>query len=163
MLAVFVTDGLLLCAALSLFVVVTARREPLVWFHEYPYAVRERLRSLPAYQGRLPGIGSCIAQRGVATACGAAMLAVAAAMAPVHGFRATYHFCLGLWLAVDAYSFVVLRMVWFRHSPITRPAGTEDLAGSYAGWAQHWRGFWLAAILGVPASLAAAGIVSLLR
>ena len=147
----------------TLIVVPMTLRDPIASIGDYPPAIRERCEELGLIAHREKRFSKADMVRKV---IGAVVLVVLFALLLRHvngitAFLPAFLMAYTIWLVIAWYDALVLDCLWFCHSKRVRIPGTEDMK-EYKDYGFHIRQSCIGTLLGLPACLAAALVVTLL-
>ena len=160
--ALFAAEAAAACLLFSAAVWASLRRDPMFWYQDFPPAVRERLRALPEYAGRIPGLRRTAARKLSAALVLAALLAGVALASGARDFTGAFGWCFALWTVVNLWDALVLDTLWFSWGRGVRIPGTEDLEDAYLDVRPHWIAFLAGEAIGLAVSVASAATVAAL-
>lgn len=160
---ILVIESVVLCLALT-GMVYAMSRDPVKTLYNYPPAIQERVKSLPAYEGRIPTQKKKLGAKLVASI--GFVIVLALILRYVNGYT-TFWKAFGcgflLWTVVNLWDLVVLDILWFCHDPHFVFPGTEDMVSDYHNYGFHFKGFCigegLALVICALAGLAAAFVL----
>lgn len=127
------------------------------WFYDYPKAVRDRMRTLPQYAGRLPTRQFNVKKKVLAALFCVAFFLCMARVAGLRAFWPTTGYSFALWTVINFYDALVLDTIWFCHNEKIRFPGTEDMVSDYENPKKHWVDFGIGSVIGAAVALLAAG------
>ena len=159
---ILVIESVVLCLLFTGMVYLMSR-EPIKTLYNYPPAIQERVKSLPAYQDRIP-----TEKKKVGAKLGASALfvvALALILRYVNGYTTFWQaFGYGflLWTVVNLWDMLVLDILWFCHDPHFVLKGTEDMVSDYHDYWFHIKGGFIGMLLAIPSALIAGLMVILL-
>ena len=137
---IFVIEAVALCFLFTLLVTAMAK-DPIKTLYNYPPRIRERVESLPQYQGRIPTRKNKLTAK-----LGASLLFIlilSLILRYVNGyttFAEGFGYGFLLWTIVNAYDAIVLDICWFCRDPRFVFPGTEDMAEEYHNYWFHIKG-----------------------
>ena len=136
-------ESAVLCLLFTL-MVYGMSREPVKQLYNYPPRIRERVRSLPAYEGKIPTRKNKLAAKLSASMLFIVILSLI--LRHVNGcasFLQAFGTGFLLWTIVNLWDAVVLDILWFCHDPHFVLKGTEDMVGDYHDYWFHIKGFFI--------------------
>ena len=140
---ILVIESVVLCLAFTGMVYLMSR-DPIRTLYNYPPAIQERVKSLPAYQDRIPTQKKKVGAKLIASAGFVAVLALI--LRYVNGYTTFWQaFVYGflLWTVVNLWDLLVLDILWFCHDPHFVFQGTEDMVSDYHDYWFHIKGFFI--------------------
>lgn len=158
--ALFAAEAAVACLLFSAAVWASLRRDPMLWYQDFPPAVRERLKMLPKYSGRIPKLKRTVARKIVVALVLAALLAGVALASGARDFTSAFGWCFALWTVVNLWDALVLDTLWFSWGRGVRIPGTEDLEDAYLDVRPHWIAFLAGEAIGIAVSAASAAMVA---
>ena len=158
--ALFAAEAAVACLLFSAAVWASLRRDPMFWYQDFPPAVRERLRALPEYAGRIPELRRTAARKLSVALALVALLAAVALASGARDFAGALGWCFALWSVVNLWDALVLDTLWFCWGRGVRIPGTEDLEDAYLDVRPHWLGFLAGEAIGIAVSAASAAMVA---
>lgn len=158
---IFFIQSVILCALFT-FAVVKGMKDPIKGIMSFPPAIRQRVESLPQYQGTIHQEKKAhMGKKFLSIPIFAVILAGACWLGGARTFADSLLYGFGLFLVVNLWDLVVLDWLWFCRSPKVRIPGTEDMDKEYRDPWFHLRGFFIGIGIGATVSLLSAGIVVL--
>ena len=158
---VLLIESVILCLLFTGMVYLMSR-DPIKTLYNYPPAIQERVKSLPAYQDRIPTERKKVGAKLIASA--GFVIVLALILRYVNGYT-TFWKAFGygflLWTVVNLWDLVVLDILWFCHDPHFVIKGTEDMTRDYHDYWFHVKGALIGMVLAVPAAMIAGLIVIL--
>lgn len=151
-------ESAVLCLLFTL-MVYGMSREPVKQLYNYPPRIQERVRSLPAYEGRIPTQKNKLAAKLTASVLFIVILSLI--LRYVNGctsFLQAFGTGFLLWTIVNLWDAVVLDILWFCHDPHFVLKGTEDMVSDYHDYWFHIKGFFIGEALAL-AVCAIAGLI----
>ena len=151
-------ESTVLCLLFTL-MVYGMSREPVKQLYNYPPRIQERVRSLPAYEGRIPTQKNKLAAKLTASVLFIVILSLI--LRYVNGctsFLQAFGTGFLLWTIVNLWDAVVLDILWFCHDPHFVLKGTEDMVSDYHDYWFHIKGFFIGEALAL-AVCAIAGLI----
>ena len=151
-------ESAVLCLLFTL-MVYGMSREPVKQLYNYPPRIQERVRSLPAYEGRIPTQKNKLAAKLTASVLFIVILSLI--LRYVNGctsFLQAFRTGFLLWTIVNLWDAVVLDILWFCHDPHFVLKGTEDMVSDYHDYWFHIKGFFIGEALAL-AVCAIAGLI----
>ena len=158
----FLVQAAVCCACFHAVIVRSVKRSPMNWFYDYPKAVRDRMRALPQYAGKLPTRQFNVKKKGLAALFCVAFFLCMARAAGLRAFWPTAAYSFALWTVINFYDALVLDTIWFCHNETIRFPGTEDMVSDYEDPTKHWVDFGIGSVIGAAVALLAAGANALL-
>ena len=134
-------ESVILCLVFT-GMVYAMSRDPIKTLYNYPPAIQERVKSLPAYQDKIPTQKNKLGAKLGASMLFAAVLALL--LRYVNGYTTFWEaFGYGflLWTVVNLWDMLVLDILWFCHDPHFVLPGTEDMVSGYHDYRFHIKGF----------------------
>ncbi|MBM6786028.1 hypothetical protein H6A33_07430 [Collinsella tanakaei] len=156
----FTAEAATACLLFSAVVWASLKRDPMLWYQDFPAAVRERLKMLPEYTGRIPKLKRTVARKVVVALVLAALLAGVALASGARNFTGAFGWCFALWTVVNLWDALVLDTLWFSWGRGVRIPGTEDLEDAYLDVRPHWIAFLAGEAIGLAVSIIAACLVA---
>ena len=151
-------ESVVLCLLFTL-MVYGMSRDPIKQLYNDPPKIRERVRSLPAYEGKIPTQKNRLAAK--LTASVSFIVILSLILRYVNGctsFLQAFGTGFLLWTIVNLWDAIVLDILWFCHDPHFVLKGTEDMVSDYHDYWFHIKGFFIgegiALIVCAPAGLA---------
>ena len=151
-------ESAVLCLLFTL-MVYGMSREPVKQLYNYPPRIRERVRSLPAYEGKIPTRKNKLAAKLSASMLFIVILSLI--LRYVNGctsFLQAFGTGFLLWTIVNLWDAIVLDILWFCHDPHFVLKGTEDMVSDYHDYWFHIKGFFIGEVLAL-AVCANAGLI----
>ena len=151
-------ESAVLCLLFTL-MVYGMSRDPVKQLYNYPPRIRERVRSLPEYEGKIPTQKNKLAAKLGASVLFVVVLSLI--LRYVNGcmsFPQAFGTGFLLWTIVNLWDAVVLDILWFCHDPHFVLKGTEDMVGDYHDYWFHIKGFFIGEAL-APVVCALAGLI----
>ena len=151
-------ESAVLCLLFTL-MVYGMSRNPIKQLYNYPPKIRERVRSLSAYEGRIPTQKNKLAAKLSASVLFIVILSLI--LCYVNGctsFLQAFRTGFLLWTIVNLWDAVVLDILWFCHDPHFVLKGTEDMVSDYHDYWFHIKGFFIGEALAL-AVCAIAGLI----
>lgn len=151
-------ESAVLCLLFTL-MVYGMSREPVKQLYNYPPRIQERVRSLSAYEGRIPTQKNKLAAKLTASVLFIVILSLI--LRYVNGctsFLQAFGTGFLLWTIVNLWDAVVLDILWFCHDPHFVLKGTEDMVSDYHDYWFHIKGFFIGEALAL-AVCAIAGLI----
>ena len=146
-------ESVIFCLLFTL-MVYGMSRDPIKQLYNYPPKIRERVRSLPEYEGKIPTQKNKLAAKLTASVVFIGILSLI--LRYVNGCTSFLH--VNLWDAI------VLDILWFCHDPHFVLKGTEDMVSDYHDYWFHIKGFFIGEALAfVVCALAGLGVQFVLR
>ena len=151
-------ESVVLCLLFTL-MVYGMSRDPIKQLYNYPPRIQERVRSLPAYEGKIPTQKNKLAAKLTASVLFIVILSLI--LRYVNGctsFLQAFGTGFLLWTIVNLWDVIVLDILWFCHDPRFVFEGTEDMTADYHDYMFHIKGFLIGEVLAL-AVCALAGLV----
>ena len=152
-------ESAVLCLLFTL-MVYGMSREPIKQLYNYPPQIQERVRSLPAYEGKIPTQKNKLAAKLTASVLFIVVLSLI--LRCVNGctsFLQAFGTGFLLWTIVNLWDAVVLDILWFCHDPHFVLKGTEDMVSDYHDYWFHIKGFFIGEALACAVCAIAAAVV----
>ena len=140
---IIVIESVVLCLLFTL-MVYGMSRDPIKQLYNYPPKIQERVRSLPAYEGRIPTQKNKLAAKLTASVVFIVILSLI--LRYVNGctsFLQAFGTGFLLWTIVNLWDAIVLDILWFCHDPYFVLKGTEDMVSDYHDYWFHIKGFFI--------------------
>ena len=156
---ILVIESAVLCLLFTL-MVYGMSREPIRQLYNYPPKFRERVRSLPAYEGKIPTQKNKLAAKLTASVLFIVILSLI--LHYVNGctsFLQAFGTGFLLWTIVNLWDALVLDILWFCHDPHFVLKGTEDMVRDYHDYCFHIKGFFIGEALACAVCALAAAVV----
>ncbi len=156
---ILMIESVVLCLLFTL-MVYGLSREPIKQLYNYPPKIQERVRSLPAYAGKIPTQKNKLAAKLTASLLFVVVLSLILRF--VNGctsFLQAFGTGFLLWTVVNLWDAIVLDILWFCHDPHFVLKGTEDMISDYHDYWFHIKGFFIGEILACAVCAAAAAVV----
>ncbi len=155
---ILVIESVVLCLLFTL-MVYGMSRNPIKQLYNYPPKIRERVRSLSAYEGRIPTQKNKLAAKLSASVLFIVILSlILRYLNGCTSFLQAFGTGFLLWTIVNLWDAIVLDILWFCHDPHFVLKGTEDMVSDYHDYWFHIRGFFIGEALAL-AVCALAGFV----
>ena len=151
-------ESVVLCLLFTL-MVYGMSRDPIKQLYNYPPRIQERVRSLPAYEGKIPTQKNKLAAKLTASVLFIVILSLI--LRYVNGctsFLQAFGTGFLLWTIVNLWDAIVLDILWFCHDPHFVLKGTEDMVSDYHDYWFHIKGFFIGEVLAL-AVCAIAGLI----
>ena len=135
-------------------------RDPIKQLYNYPPKIQERVRSLPAYEGKIPTQKNKLAAKLTASVLFVVILSLI--LRYVNGctsFLPAFGTGFLLWTIVNLWDAIVLDILWFCHDPHFVLKGTEDMVSDYHDYWFHIKGFFIGEALACAVCAVAAAVV----
>ena len=155
---ILAVESVALCLLFTL-MVYGMSRNPIKQLYNYPPKIRERVRSLSAYEGRIPTQKNKLAAKLTASVVFIVILSLI--LRYVNGctsFLQAFGTGFLLWTIVNLWDAIVLDILWFCHDPHFVLKGTEDMVSDYHDYWFHIKGFFIGEALAL-AVCAIAGLI----
>ena len=152
-------ESAVLCLLFTL-MVYGMSRDPIKQLYNYPPKIQERVRSLPAYEGKIPTQKNKLAAKLTASVLFVVILSLI--LRYVNGctsFLQAFGTGFLLWTIVNLWDAVVLDILWFCHDPHFVLKGTEDMVSDYHDYWFHIKGFFIGEALALAVCALAAAVV----
>ena len=152
-------ESVVLCLLFTL-MVYGMSRNPIKQLYNYPPKIRERVRSLPAYEGRIPAQKNKLAAKLSASVLFVVILSLI--LRYVNGctsFLQAFGTGFLLWTVVNFWDALVLDILWFCHDPHFVLKGTEDMVSDYHDYGCQIKGFCIGEALACAVCAGAAAVV----
>ena len=156
---ILVIESVILCLLFTL-MVCGMSRDPIKQLYNYPPKIQERIRSLPAYEGRIPTQKNKLAAKLTASVLFIVILSLI--LRYVNGctsFLQAFGTGFLLWTIVNLWDAIVLDILWFCHDPYFVLKGTEDMVSDYHDYWFHIKGFFIGETLACAVCAIAAAVV----
>ncbi len=140
---ILVIESVVLCLLFTL-MVYGMSRDPIKQLYNYPPKIQERVRSLPAYEGKIPTQKNKLAAKLSAFVLFIVILSLI--LRYVNGctsFLQAFGTGFLLWTVVNLWDALVLDILWFCHDPHFVLKGTEDMVSDYHDYWFHIKGFFI--------------------
>ena len=151
-------ESAVLCLLFTL-MVYGMSREPVKQLYNYPPKIQERVRSLPAYEVKIPTQKNKLAAKLGASVLFVVVLSLI--LRYVNGcmsFPQAFGTGFLLWTIVNLWDAIVLDILWFCHDPHFILKGTENMVSDYHDYWFHIKGFFIGEALAL-AVCALAGLI----
>jgi hypothetical protein len=136
-------ESVALCLLFTL-IVVGMSREPIKQLYNYPPKIQERVRSLPAYEGKIPTRKNKLAAKLTASVLFIVILSlILRYLNGCTSFLQAFGTGFLLWTIVNLWDAIVLDILWFCHDPHFVLKGTEDMVSDYHDYWFHIKGFFI--------------------
>ncbi len=136
-------ESVALCLLFTL-MVVGMSREPIKQLYNYPPKIQERVRSLPAYEGKIPTRKNKLAAKLTASVLFIVILSlILRYLNGCTSFLQAFGTGFLLWTIVNLWDAIVLDILWFCHDPHFVLKGTEDMVSDYHDYWFHIKGFFI--------------------
>ena len=157
-------ESVVLCLVFTLMVYFMSR-EPIKTLYNYPPKIRERVMSLPAYEGRIPTQRNRLAAKLTASVLFIVILSlILRYLNGCTSFLQAFGTGFLLWTIVNLWDAIVLDILWFYHDPHYVLKGTEDMVSDYHDYWFHIKGFFIGEALAlVVCALAGLAVQFVLR
>ena len=140
---IFAIESVVLCLLFTL-MVYGMSRDPIKQLYNYPPKIQERVRSLPAYEGRIPTQKNKLAAKLTASVSFIVILSlILRYINGCTGFLQAFGAGFLLWTIVNLWDAIVLDILWFCHDPHFVLKGTEDMVSDYHDYWFHIKGFFI--------------------
>ena len=136
-------ESAVLCLLFNL-MVYGMSRDPVKQLYNYLPRIRERVRSLPEYEGKIPTQKNKLAAKLGASVLFVVVLSLI--LRYVNGcmsFPQAFGTGFLLWTIVNLWDAVVLDILWFCHDPHFILKGTENMVSDYHDYWFHIKGFFI--------------------
>lgn len=144
---ILIIESVVLCVLFTIAVYVMSR-EPIKTLYNYPPKIREKVKTLDKYKGKVPTKKNKITTKVVASVIFLVVLCVV--LRYINGYTTfweSFKYGFLLWTIVNLYDVIILDIVWFCHDSYFVFEDTEDMMDEYHNYWFHIYGFIVGELL----------------
>ena len=144
---ILIIESVVLCVLFTIAVYVMSR-EPIKTLYNYPPKIREKVKTLDKYKGKVPTKKNKITAKVVASVIFLVVLCVVLRYINWYTtFWESFKYGFLLWTIVNLYDVIIMDIMWFCHDKRFVFIGTEDMVDEYHNYWFHIKGFFVGEIL----------------
>lgn len=155
----FIIESIILCSLFALIVVPSTLKDPLKQIHNYPPAIRQRVKSLPEYNGKIPTNKKRLGTKIIGIILFIVMFSILVYVSGARKFVSAFSYTLGLCMIVNLFDVLILDIVFFCHYKRYRIPGTEDMVKEYESPWFHVIGGVKGIFISIVISTMSAGLI----
>ncbi|SMC18433.1 hypothetical protein SAMN02745134_00561 [Clostridium acidisoli DSM 12555] len=155
----FIIESIILCSLFTLIVVPSTLKDPLKQIDNYPPAIRQRVKSLPDYNGKIPTNKKVLSTKIIGIILFVVMFSILVYLSGARKFVSAFTYTFGLCMIINLFDVLILDIAFFCHYKRYRIPGTEDMVKEYESPWFHIIGGVKGIFISIVISIMSAGLI----